>query len=476
MNVQPTNFSFRNRIPEDEVRSTTYMTHGLYSYPAKFIPHVPYYVIKNYANHESCVVLDPFGGSATTAIEAVRLGHNCIVMDNNPIIDVLAPAKTMQLDFDLEYQGKKQELYKPTDGKARACVDIDRIIEAIRTYSNKFVPAWKNIDHWVEPEFKPILEQVWGYVNNNPSDLSPSLLALLKIAALHVTDYFSNGALDVPKLFKSKNRIQQIIRLKQKFQDNPDLPYSLLAEKFKKYHAMVREFNDRIAPRNIIITHLDATAVGNFDFGKISPGERFVLSIGGIDSIHYQFPSQFHESVDIIVTSPPYVYAQEYIRSSKSHLYWLGIIDDARATELTRSEMGHRKGNEVRDVLQAIGHVDAFARAFDTLQEREQVKYGKNGKYTPYIANYFHDMHAIIGNMKELLKQDGIFGLFVGNPTVLGIQIECSKIFGEFFEDQGYEVLEYGYDPIVSRQLLKGRKNENPNGMDFEWLIVARKK
>jgi hypothetical protein len=216
--------------------------------------------------------------------------------------------------------------------------------------------------------------------------------------------------------------------------------------------------------------------VDNFDFGKISSSERFVLSIGGIDSIRYQFPGQFHESVDIIVTSPPYVYAQEYIRSSKSHLYWLGIIDDARATELTRSEMGHRKSYEVRDILQAIGHVDAFARAFDTLQEREQVKYGKIGKYTPYIANYFHDMYAIIGNMKELLMQDGIFGLFVGNPTVLGMQIECSKIFGEFFEDQGYEVLEYGYDPIVNRQLLKGRKNENPNGMDFEWLIVARKK
>jgi|SRR5271157_517043 len=475
MNVQPINFSFRSRIPETEVRSTTYMTHGLYSYPAKFIPHVPYYVIKKYARQESSVVLDPFGGSATTAIEAVRLGHNCIVMDNNPIVDVLAPAKTMQLDFNLDDGNTALELNEPADGMSRNHVNINRIIEAIQVYPHNFVPAWKNIDHWVEPEFKPILEQVWGYLNDNPEDLSPCLLSLLKIAAMHVTDYFSNGALDVPKLFKSKNRIKQIDRLKQRFQQNPGLPYSLLKEKFKKYHAMVKEFNDMIAGNNTIVTHFDEKSIKNLDFARISPDERFVLSIGGVDSINYQFPDQYQGSVDIIITSPPYVYAQEYIRSSKSHLYWLGIIDDLRATELTRSEIGHRKGDTVSRILQEIGHVDSFASSFGKLLEIEQQKYGKNGKYTPFIATYFHDMHRAIGNMKLLLKDGGIFGLFVGNPTVLGIQIECSKIFSDFFEDQGYEVLEYGYDPIVNRQLLKGRKNENPNGMDFEWLIIARK-
>jgi DNA modification methylase len=433
------------------------MTHGLYSYPAKFIPHVPYYVISKYGTRENMVVLDPFAGSATTAVEALRLGHNCIVMDNNPIVEFLSFVKTMPLDFEIE------------------SIDLDRLLPRIKAWDQPFVPAWTNIDHWIEPEFKPVIEQLWGYLNANPDGLGTRCLALLKVAALYVTDYFSNGALDIPKLFRSKSRMKQIEALKIKYKAKPDLPFTMLVDKFTKYHGMVKEFNQHVQKKGISVSHLDRAAIDTLDPSTFADHERFVLGIGGIDSIRFKFPQCLRETVDIIVTSPPYVYAQEYIRSSKAHLYWLDAIDDTKATDLVKTEIGHRKDLDLSKILRKIGYLPAFRSAFDTLIEKECDRYGKNGKYTPQIANYFSDMYQIITSMKILLKPGGVFGLFVGNPTVLGIQVNCSDIFREFFEDLGYKVLEYGYDPIVSRQLLKGRKNDSPDGMSCEWLLVAQK-
>ncbi|MHA1697993.1 MAG: hypothetical protein ACTSWN_04045 [Promethearchaeota archaeon] len=175
----------------------------------------------------------------------------------------------------------------------------------------------------------------------------------------------------------------------------------------------------------------------------------------------------------MVITSPPYIYAGEYLRSSKLKLYWLGEIDDVKVKKLTRNKIGHRKIKSLDEVNQEINHVKFFNETMKRLIFIEKKKYGKNGIYTPRVANYFHDMNLLIKKMKKVLKNKGIFAFFVGNPTVLGAKVSCWKIFLEFFEDLEYKILEYGYGTIVSRALLKGRKNASHNGMQHEWLIVA---
>jgi len=70
----------RNDIP-----STTYLTHAIHNvYPAKFIPQFPRFVIKNF-NLEGKVILDPFAGSGTTAVESLITGNSNISNDVNPL-------------------------------------------------------------------------------------------------------------------------------------------------------------------------------------------------------------------------------------------------------------------------------------------------------------------------------------------------------------------------------------------------------
>lgn len=68
-----------------DIPNTTYLTHGIHNvYPAKFIPQVPRFVINKF-NLKRKIILDPFAGSGTTAVESLITGNSNISNDINPI-------------------------------------------------------------------------------------------------------------------------------------------------------------------------------------------------------------------------------------------------------------------------------------------------------------------------------------------------------------------------------------------------------
>ena len=78
---------------------TGFLTHALHPYPAKFIPQIPGYCIRLLSTPGE-LVLDPFGGSGTTALEAIRLGRRALSIDANPLGTLIGQVKTCNLDAD----------------------------------------------------------------------------------------------------------------------------------------------------------------------------------------------------------------------------------------------------------------------------------------------------------------------------------------------------------------------------------------
>lgn len=70
--------------------------HGLHSYPAKFVPALPQKLIE-LLSKPGDLVLDPFCGSGTALVEAIRLGRRAIGGDLNPVAVVSSLAKTRRL-------------------------------------------------------------------------------------------------------------------------------------------------------------------------------------------------------------------------------------------------------------------------------------------------------------------------------------------------------------------------------------------
>ena len=73
--------------------STTTRTHGLHRFPAKFIPQVPRWAIREFADANS-TVLDPFMGSGTTLVEGASRVHRVLGTDIDPLAVLISQAKT----------------------------------------------------------------------------------------------------------------------------------------------------------------------------------------------------------------------------------------------------------------------------------------------------------------------------------------------------------------------------------------------
>src|SRR3989304_493871 len=76
--------------------NTSYLSHSLHPYPAKFPPQLPKKILEDYAI-KGQTVLDPFCGSGTTLVEARIFGVNAIGVDVNGLSVLLSQVKATSL-------------------------------------------------------------------------------------------------------------------------------------------------------------------------------------------------------------------------------------------------------------------------------------------------------------------------------------------------------------------------------------------
>ena len=269
--------SFRDKYPQ---LTTTYASHGMYYYPARFIPQVVRFFIDKYTKEHEWII-DPFAGSGTVGVEALITNRNAICLDLNPIIEPLLVAKTYLLD---EYPNLS--LYLNLNN------------------TPIFKPKWSKIEDWYSQEFIEILEKMWGIYYENPHPLV--LIALFKVSRK-----FSFADDQVPKIFRSKRKKREIEELL----------------KNKNYEKVILNFFKKT---------LKDIYRANMEFRKYYKGGKYIAK-GGIDIVNYDL----NTDINHLLTSPPYGMAHEYIRSFKLELAWLGY-DDMQIRNLSKLEIPYR--------------------------------------------------------------------------------------------------------------------------------------
>ncbi len=427
--------------------------------------------------NDDSIILDPFAGSSSTAIEALHLGHNTICIDINPLTNFLTRVKTQRITFNLAQKAPlkldsflETIIDKPKKEKSKT-IHLSKLIQQMSKSDEIFYPRWKNIDHWYPMEFKHNLTQIWGFIYSIEDKYPEDFMNLLKLTALYISRYLSYAARDVPKLFRSKRRIKQVEDLRKKVKANPNIPFDTFRRTLTKYFNQMMNLTKVLEEKNITPIY-ENKIINTIRCNEAN--KRKIICLGDTDVLSINFPLD-EEFIDLVITSPPYIYAQEYIRSTKLDLYWLNLVDDIRVRDLTKKELGTKKSTSIEVIKRKLRNINSFNSTMEILEKREKEKYGKNGKYIHQTYNYFYDMYLIIEKVIRYLKQQGIFGFFIGNPTVLGYQVPCHKIFYQIFIDLGLNIKEFGYDEIVSPRLLKGRQNLSPDGMKAEWLIIGQK-
>ena len=120
---------------------TGFLTHALHPYPSKFIPQIPDHCIR-LLSAPGELILDPFGGSGTTALEAIRLGRRAISIDANPVGTLIGRVKTCNVDAD-----SAMDLRALRSSLATWLVDLPSSAALTAEYRS-YIPDIPNIDKW----------------------------------------------------------------------------------------------------------------------------------------------------------------------------------------------------------------------------------------------------------------------------------------------------------------------------------------
>ena len=401
--------SFRELVPE--INDTGYLTHAIFAYPAKFIPQVVRYAINTYTKEGDWIV-DPFAGSGTVGVEAYLCKRNAVLLDLNLLLNHIMPLKI--------YSGK--------DRLDEA--DLCKLLDDMRESSHPFIPAWSNVTYWYAPEILEVLSRYWGFINNMGGGVHSTII---KSALLKVNRRFSYTEDRTPKLAKSKRKLNVIAELlKENWREQLDeMVYSLSLKTLNN----LNDFVMHTKPHQ----------------NKVTPEIHWQ---GGVDSSYVAVPRE----CDALITSPPYLQAQEYIRSTKMDLFWLGHTEE-EIQELSRLEIPYRKADRLIQT-----------ETLDKIRKRLT-----RGDLQKRLDSYFcHTVNALENSMNQL-KPSAAACIFVGNPRVDGIIVELWHILAEYFTERGFVFEKVYEDKIKARKLFGARKNKNPDGMKSEFLLILRK-
>lgn len=306
---------------------TGFLTHDLHPYPAKFIPQIPGHCIAR-LSFRGELVLDPFGGSGTTALEAVRMGRRAISIDANAVGTLIGKVKTCNIDRSVA-----TDLHSIRSAVTTRLADIPDP-EQLCKENEQHIPAIPNIDKWF-------------------SLTSRGELAFIRS---RIASMESDKARDMALLSLSK------IILSVSFQDS-ETRYSSKPRKIPQGETLHRFL---VAIDNILR-----------NVAKTQP----ILRYGACDFITADTRQIDNgvckpDSVDLIVTSPPYGNAMDYHLYHRFRLLWLG----QDPLQLAKIEIG----SHLRHQKEASGFDSYLAEMKQSLSGMYRVL--KPGRYAVLVV------------------------------------------------------------------------------------------
>jgi DNA modification methylase len=402
-------------------KQVSYATHGIHSYPAKFIPQIPKFCL------ESCSevgddVIDPFMGSGTTLLEAYMLGRNSYGIDIHPLARLIAKVKTTPLD-----PGRLAGLAEKLISDLRAD-DLD---------NRAWVPEIPNREHWFREEvltgLATIKKHVWSMRKGDYQDF-------FKICFSSIIRRVSNS--------DSDSLIPEVTTFRKKLDEQGKTSFDALSK-----------FENTL--RNKLIDAEELWRISTEVAQKYRNRPR--VEIIGNDARDIDLEDS---SVNLAVTSPPYASAVHYVSVHKLEMYWLGMLKDI--SELDGRVVGTSRA-----------YVDEY-RPWEPGTEIAELRFvleeliEKEKKSAYIVYKYFDDMRRNLDEVNRVLKRNCRYCLVVGENTFRRVRIPTYVILARIALRSGFDIdKSYVYD-IINRHLDIPRWNDSR--IERDYILVLKKK
>ena len=391
--------------------------HKISAYPATMVPDMQYELIKLIKSEDSSIknILDPFHGSGTTLVEGEKNNLSPIGIDINPLANLITKVKLQ--------------------GVNKIYIDIanNRIEKFLKSNSFEFDKHYfYNIEKWYRKDFIITFSKIRS--------------AIQREKYRYVRQYYWVCLINILK--KYSNTRSSTFKLHVKEQNDIEKMENHIVEDFIKsineYSQYLPDYNRR---------------------------KKIDLKIGKSEDILYGMKS---DSVDLIVTSPPYgdnSTTVTYGQYSMLPIYWIDRKDmesfDEKLIDNYSSIDSNSLGGRIRRTKQNY-QSDCLNKYVESIATDKRKK----------VVNFITDYLDVMGQMGRIIKKNKRIVLTLGNRRVDNKTVPLSKVTQEYFESIGFEL-----EVSITRNIpikrmprrLSNVKDKSVESMNQEYVLILRK-
>ena len=413
------NMNFTRRIDDSwsfRTANTKEFTHCYHTYPAMMIPQVARALIREYHPNDRCKLLfDPYMGSGTSLVEALLAGINAVGTDLNPLARLMSRVKTTHYD-------------------ARQIADqYGEIITATLTYHpeqviNRNFDRISNYSFWYTEDALLRLSFLSQLIDNTGINADFFRIALSEV--VREVSFTRNG--EFKRYRMDESRIQNF---------HPDV-FALFDAKVHRNLMGLQAFNH---------SHSIAQA-HTYGFNTVTEIPADILA---------------PESVDMVVTSPPYGDSHTTVAYGQFSRWANEWFNFEHASNLDNFLMGGKKKQIPVYITESI---------YEQLAAIQQADEKRFAEVASFLNDYWFSMQAVA----HVVRKGGMCCYVVGNRNVKGIQIPLDYFTAETFTRLGFQHIETIVREIPNKRMPaltspSNKPGENVGTMTNEYIVILQK-
>ncbi|EGP09859.1 hypothetical protein CSIRO_0290 [Bradyrhizobiaceae bacterium SG-6C] len=365
----------------------------VHPFPARMAPGIALDIIPS--TKEPIRILDPMMGSGTVLAVARSKGHRAIGVDMDPLAVLISRVWTTPIDAEEVCEKAKEVLSKALQ-RSRTITTYSAYPTSSDNETRDFVDYW--FDTAARKQLASLAQTIERIKNDRVRDALWCAFSRLIITK-------ANGASLAMDLSHSRPH--------KSFDKAPAMPFD---------HFLTA------------VDHVVRNCIGNKDEHR-GPSTTIYLA----DARKLPIKSG---SIDLVLTSPPYLNAIDYMRCSKFSLVWMksniGNLRQIRSNSV---------GAELKSTA-ASGNEDV-----KTVISEMKLTPKLQPKYTAMLARYVDDMMQSVKETERVLSRGGKAVYVVGENTVRGTFIPNAKLVSAVAELAGLK-----FDSKYSRKLPENRR------------------
>ena len=365
------------------------------------------------------VILDPFCGSGTVLVEALARRCHPIGIDLNPIARLISRAKTTPL--------------RP--------IDLEQTLAAILA-----TPLVSKNDHntnlpeyWFAPSIRHALHTLFqGILKTAPNSFAKTLF-LASLTSITRRCSLADPFIPPPV----KMRVQRFPTAGPRYRAAYRRAMSLgVTDVYRLF--------ERTARKNIL--RLSTFPHPGTSPATVLPGSALAMDLS-------------NESIDVVITSPPYCGAQKYIRTFRLELLLLGYSTQQIAS-LEKSSLGTEKA-----IWTDPSPSPALTQKQSQLIHRINAR---NPTRAQMLQLYLHGLHQFSTELYRVMKPSSNAFITFGTSHFSGIPVDLGAIFSELIEPSGFALEAMFTDRIRSRLMIT-KRHSSANVIPTENILWIRK-